>query len=286
MSDEPIAFRDEDAFDRLAGIADLLLVHDRPIDTRTDDSVGRVVSLGDRRQAIMLRRSRGYVPASLPLPEATAHPILACGAELKKRSASPAARGPGWGTTSATSRTTRRSRRLPRVSSTSSACLRSPEVVAHDLHPESCRRSTRSSATSAPNWRPASPRPPGRRTSPNITSREIAVGAIFDGTGYGGDGTVWGGELLCGDIGGFERVGMLMPVRLPAAPRRSGSPGGWRARGSPRPATPPRPPFARGGCPRLGAGRAAGRDRSWISGDIEHGPAVRCGGGAVRTGGG
>ena len=68
---------------RLSGIADLLLVHDRPIETRTDDSVVRVVTLGDRRQAVILRRSRGYVPASLALPVPTACPMLACGAELK-----------------------------------------------------------------------------------------------------------------------------------------------------------------------------------------------------------
>ena len=66
VSDEPIAFEDDDALERLAPIADRFLVHDRPIATRTDDSVARVV----RGAPLLLRRSRGYVPASLELPVA------------------------------------------------------------------------------------------------------------------------------------------------------------------------------------------------------------------------
>ena len=74
VSDEPICFRDGDAIERLGSIADLLLVHDRPIETRTDDSVLRVTS----RRTTVLRRSRGYVPSALPLPgEGTPRPLLA-----------------------------------------------------------------------------------------------------------------------------------------------------------------------------------------------------------------
>ena len=79
VSDEPIAHEDEDALARLAGIADLVLRHDRPIHTRTDDSVLRAVP---RRRPLLLRRSRGFVPDSLPLP-GDGRPLLACGAELK-----------------------------------------------------------------------------------------------------------------------------------------------------------------------------------------------------------
>ena len=80
VSDEPIAFRDEDALERLQGIADLFLLHDREIETRTDDSVVRVVC-ADR--PLLLRRSRGYVPAHVALPVAASEPLLACGAEQK-----------------------------------------------------------------------------------------------------------------------------------------------------------------------------------------------------------
>ena len=83
VSDEPIAYGDEDALERLGGIADLLLVHDRPIQTRTDDSVVRSRRARTGPHAF-LRRSRGYVPAALPLPGGgTPRPLLACGAELK-----------------------------------------------------------------------------------------------------------------------------------------------------------------------------------------------------------
>ena len=79
VSDEPIAYRDDDALERLRGIADVFLMHDRPIETRTDDSVVRVA--GGRPQR--LRRSRGYVPGSIRLPVEAHEPLLACGAELK-----------------------------------------------------------------------------------------------------------------------------------------------------------------------------------------------------------
>jgi hydrogenase maturation protein HypF len=227
VSDEPIVFRDEDALDRLAGIADLWLVHDRPIQTRTDDSVTRVVAVGDRRQAMMLRRSRGYVPASLPLCEATAQPILACGAELKNTFCL-ARGGRAWvghhigdlenyETLVSFTDGIEHFERLFAVT---------PEVVAHDLHPEylSTKYALERDGVRLVGVQHhhahlaavlAEHREPG-----------IAVGAIYDGTGYGSDGTVWGGELLCGDVGGFARVGMLLPVRLPGGARAIKQP--WR----------------------------------------------------------
>src|SRR4029453_8643417 len=78
VSDEPIAYRDDDARERLAGIADRVLLHDRPIHTRTDDSVVRAVE----GRPLMLRRSRGHVPGALALPLA-APALLACGGALK-----------------------------------------------------------------------------------------------------------------------------------------------------------------------------------------------------------
>ncbi len=90
VSDEPIAYGDDDALVRLAGIADLLLFHNRPIETRTDDSVVRAVAVGGPGgevrpsfRPMFMRRSRGYVPASMPLPHPATRPLLACGAELK-----------------------------------------------------------------------------------------------------------------------------------------------------------------------------------------------------------
>src|SRR5215217_2494123 len=78
-SDEPIAYRDEEALDQLGEIADYFLVHDRPIHMRCDDSVLRVVD----REPYQIRRSRGYAPAPLGVAESFARHILACGGELK-----------------------------------------------------------------------------------------------------------------------------------------------------------------------------------------------------------
>src|SRR5690606_28242706 len=78
-SDEPIAHRDEDALERLSGIADAFLVHDRPIHARADDSVVRIF----RERELPVRRSRGYAPAPLRVPAPFPRQVLACGAELK-----------------------------------------------------------------------------------------------------------------------------------------------------------------------------------------------------------
>ena len=79
VSDEPIAYTDDDALARLWDIADAFLLHDRPIETRTDDSVLRVA----RGRPLPMRRSRGAVPSVLAQPPAAPRHVLACGAELK-----------------------------------------------------------------------------------------------------------------------------------------------------------------------------------------------------------
>ena len=134
VSDEPIAYEDGDARERLVGIADLLLVHDRPIETRTDDSVLRVPA---GRRPMFVRRSRGYVPGSLPLPQPARLPILACGAELKntfcvaKGSRAWVSHHVGDLQNYETLRSfTRGIEHLERLFSVQ------PAVVAHDLHPE------------------------------------------------------------------------------------------------------------------------------------------------------
>ena len=211
-SDEPIAYRDEDARERLAHIADLFLLHDRPIETRTDDSVVRVAA--GRTQ--LLRRSRGYVPAETALPVACRAQLLACGAEQKNTFG--VAKGgrawvghhigdlENWETLSSFTEGIAHFQRLFAVE---------PEVVAHDLHPEylSTKHAmeldgVRLVGVQHHHAHLAACLAEHGETGP-------AVGAIFDGTGYGSDGTVWGGELLVGDLSSFERMGMLFPVRLP-----------------------------------------------------------------------
>jgi hydrogenase maturation protein HypF len=217
VSDEPIAFDDEDAAARLAAIADLFLVHDRPIETRTDDSVVRVGAVSGARRTAFLRRSRGYVPAGLALGDGgTPRPLLACGAELK--STFCVAKGErawvshhigdleNYETLRSFTNGISHFQRLFAVD---------PEVVAHDLHPEylSTKYALECEGVELIGVQHhhahlAACLAEAGETSPT-------VGAIFDGTGYGTDGTVWGGEFLFGDVRTFARVGTIVPVPLP-----------------------------------------------------------------------
>jgi hydrogenase maturation protein HypF len=227
VSDEPIAYRDGDALERLAGLVDLFVLHDRPIETRTDDSVVRVVAVGGRRAPTVIRRSRGYVPASLPLRGGTPAPLLACGAELKNTFCL-AKGGRAWvghhigdlenyETLRSFSDGIEHFQRLFAVD---------PQVVAHDLHPEYL--STKY-ALDYPDVRPIGVQHHHAHLAACLAEHGLAgpaVGAIFDGTGYGTDGTVWGGELLYGSREGFERVGHLRAVRMPGGERAIREP--WR----------------------------------------------------------
>jgi hydrogenase maturation protein HypF len=234
-SDEPIAYEDEDALERLRAIADAFLTHDRPIHTRTDDSVVRVVEVDRQRRPIALRRSRGYVPASIELVWRASRPLLACGAELKSTFA--LARGEkawvshhigdlsNWETLRSFREGVTHFERLFAVS---------PSAIAHDLHPEYL--STKYAVE--------------RRDLAEEKERSIeliavqhhhahlaavlaehgergpAVGVIYDGAGYGPDGTAWGGELLVGGLDSFERSGHLRAVRLPGGDAAAREP--WR----------------------------------------------------------
>ena len=227
VSDEPIAYHDEDALERLAPIADLFLVHDRPIQTRTDDSVVRVVSAAGRARDAFLRRSRGYVPASVSLPGGTRAPLLACGAELKNTFC--VAKGDrawlshhvgdlkNYETLRSFAEGVEHFERLFAVE---------PEIVAHDLHPEYL--STKYAAEREGLELVGVQHHHAHLAGCLAEHSEFgpAIGAIFDGTGYGPDGTVWGGELLLGDVASFRRVGRLVPVPLPGGDRAIKQP--WR----------------------------------------------------------
>jgi hydrogenase maturation protein HypF len=218
VSDEPIAFEDADALERLAGIADRFLVHDRPIETRTDDSV--------LRGPIVIRRSRGHVPASLALP-GSRRALLGCGAELKSTFCL-AKGGRAWvGHHVGDLRNweTLRSYR-DGVAHFERLFAVAPEIVAHDLHPDYLstayaleREDVERIAVQHHHAHLAACLAEHGETGP-------AVGAIYDGAGLGADGTIWGGELLAGGLGGFERAGHLWPVRQPGGDAAAREP--WR----------------------------------------------------------
>ena len=216
VSDEPIAYRDEDALARLTPIADLFLVHDRPIETRTDDSVARTATVAGRRRSLLVRRSRGYVPAPLSLPVAAARPLLACGAE-QKNTFCLARDERAWvghhigdlehfATWEAFTTGIDHFQRLFAVT---------PEVVAHDLHPGylSTRYALAREDVELIGVQHHHAHLAACLAEHGVTGP--AVAAIFDGTGFGSDGTVWGGELLVGDLSGYERVGSLRAVAMP-----------------------------------------------------------------------
>jgi hydrogenase maturation protein HypF len=216
VSDEPIAFRDEEAIERLAPIADLLLIHNRAIETRTDDSVIRVVNVAGGRRALPIRRSRGYVPGHLPLPIPARRPVLACGAEQKNTFC--VARGwRAWvghhiGDLEhfATHNAFREG-----VSHFETMFAVTPEIVAHDLHPGylSTAYALERAGVDHVGIQHHHAHLAACLAEHGVTAP--ALGAIFDGTGYGTDGTVWGGELLIGDLSEFTRAGRLRGVTLP-----------------------------------------------------------------------
>ena len=211
LSDEPIAIDNAEALTRLATVADAFLLHDRPIRQRYDDSVVRVV--GERVEPV--RRSRGYAPSPVRLPFTTGVHILAAGPEQKNTFClardSYAFVSQHIGdmenaeTLEAYERTLDTYRSLFRVT---------PELVAYDLHPEYL-----STKYALQLGLPAIGVQHHHAHIAAVTAEhriaEPVVGLAFDGTGYGSDGTIWGGEVLLADWKGFERLAHLRPVRMP-----------------------------------------------------------------------
>ncbi len=231
LSDEPIAIDEVEAVARLGHLADLFLVHDRPVERHTDDSVGWLH--GDELQ--LLRRARGFAP--LPVPIATKLPIvLAVGAHLKN------AVGLGLGSEVVLSQhigDLETPEALAAFQRVVADLLRlweaDPVAIAHDLHPDYL--STRWALRAAAGDESEGPLPPailvaareGRLRLVGAQHHHAhlasclaengvagpALGVTWDGTGYGTDGTIWGGEFLLGNAAGFKRVASLRPFRLP-----------------------------------------------------------------------
>jgi hydrogenase maturation protein HypF len=227
VSDEPIAHADDDALERLAGLADLFLVHDRPIETRTDDSVLRTVRWAGCERRGTVRRSRGLVPAARDLPGGTPRPLLACGAELKNTFCL-ARDQHAWVShhigdleNYATLRSF-----LDGIEHFQRLFAVTPEVVVHDLHPEylSSKYALEREGVSLIGVQHHHAHMAACLAEHGHDGP--ALGLIFDGSGYGSDATIWGGELLYGDRTGFTRAGLLWPVRLPGGERAVREP--WR----------------------------------------------------------
>jgi hydrogenase maturation protein HypF len=213
LSEEPIAIDNDEAFRRLAGVADYFLIHNRDIYLRSDDSVIRRVA-GETR---FLRRSRGYVPRPIFL-KAALPPVLACGAELKntvcitKGNQAFLSQHIGdlenLSTYEFFQKTIAHMQRILDVR---------PEILACDLHPDYL--STRWAEEQEGVQRIYVQHHHAHIVS-CMAEHQIegpVIGVSCDGTGYGPDGTVWGGEVLVADASGFERAAHLAYVPMPGS---------------------------------------------------------------------
>ncbi len=210
-SDEPICIDEREALRRLSGIADLFLVHNRPIVRHVDDSVVRVLN---GRETI-LRRARGYAPLPVSLPKPIA-PALAVGGHLKNTIALNAgsnifiSQHIGDLETEESYRAfTEVIDRFQRVYETK------PESIACDLHPDYL--STKYAERSGIPVRPIQHHHAHIVScmADNLMDGQV-LGVAWDGTGYGTDGTIWGGEFLLATLGHFKRVAHFRTFPLPS----------------------------------------------------------------------
>jgi hydrogenase maturation protein HypF len=211
LSEEPLAYRNDEALQRLGSIADLFLLHNRDIEAPCDDSVARIIA----GRPTVLRRARGYVPGSIAVPAPFARPVLACGALLKNTFCighrDRAYLGPHVGdlenvdTFQAYQDSIARFERFLRVV---------PEIVAHDMHPDLM-------STTYALARTGCTRIAVQHHHAHIVSAMAehgltapVIGVAYDGSGYGPDGTAWGGEVMLARYDTFERIATLRGIRL------------------------------------------------------------------------
>jgi hydrogenase maturation protein HypF len=223
LTEEPIAYQDDDAVRRLAGIADYFLTHNRPIQTRCDDSVTSIV-LG---QELPLRRARGYVPLPIRLQTPCTIPILACGGHLKNTFC--LARGEyaflshhigdleDYRTYQAFAESIEHFKRLFEIT---------PQAVAYDLHPGYLSSQYALTLKDLAHIAVQHHHAHIASCMAENGCEGPVIGVAWDGTGYGTDGRVWGGEFLVTSYTAFERLAHLEEVPLPGGERAIRQP--WR----------------------------------------------------------
>lgn len=213
LSEEPLCADNTEALARLAGIADFHLAHDRAIARPVDDSVVRETAHG---HAILLRRARGYAPAPLTLPGRLKEPVLCVGGHMKNTVAlasgdqvlvSPHLGDLGNAATQAVFERT--------IAMLSELQGSRPGLVVHDLHPDY--------ASTAYAQRLGRPTLAVQHHLAHVLAcllehscaPDDVLGVAWDGTGYGPDGTIWGGEFIRFRGGRATRFARLRPFRLP-----------------------------------------------------------------------
>jgi hydrogenase maturation protein HypF len=221
-SDEPICTDEASVLARLEGIAEMFLVHDRPIARHVDDSIARVL----RDRELLLRRARGYAPLPVLLRTA-APPILAVGAHLKNTVAMAAGGAAFLSQHIGDLETLEATQAFEHVIDSFERLYRvRPEIVACDVHPDYASTHFAQARSGAP----VRVQHHQAHVLACMAENDLTpplLGVSWDGTGYGPDGTVWGGEFFRVTHAGFERFAHLLPFRLPGGeqavrePRRS-----------------------------------------------------------------
>ncbi len=212
VSGEPLETDEQAALTRLGGIADVFLVHDRPIARPLDDSVVRVIA----GRPTVLRAARGIAPVEVALPREAPAPTVACGGQLKAAPALATGRRAVLGAHvgDLDTRAARDAFRA-RLDQLVELHAREPEMAVHDLHPDYA--GTRMAQASGLPARAVQHH--AAHLAACLAENELSpplVGVVWDGTGDGGDGTVWGGEVLRLDGDGtIARLAHLRPFRLP-----------------------------------------------------------------------
>jgi hydrogenase maturation protein HypF len=208
---EPIARTESEAFDRLRGIADAFLVHDRPIQNRCDDSVARVIA----GVPTLLRRSRGWVPSAVPLARALRHAVLGCGAHLKNTFCLARGDAAWLGPHVGDLESLESYRFLGEAVAQLEGLLDfHPDAVAHDLHPDYL--STRY-AEARPEATKIAVQHHHAHVASAMAEHGLAgpvLGLAWDGTGLGPDGSAWGGELLLATYEDCRRLATFRPIAL------------------------------------------------------------------------
>jgi hydrogenase maturation protein HypF len=223
VSEEPIAYKDDDALCRLGEIAEYFLVHDREIHMRCDDSVARTIG----KQELLIRRSRGYAPQPISVALPFVQPILACGAHLKNTFCLGKERHAfmshhigdleNYETWDSFAKGIEHFKNL---------FDNEPSLIAHDLHPEylSTKYAVGVAGLTKIGVQHHHAHIAGCMAEHGL--KGPVIGVAFDGLGYGGDGTIWGGEFLVARLSGYERRAHLRYVLLAGSDRAIREP--WR----------------------------------------------------------
>jgi hydrogenase maturation protein HypF len=211
ISDEPMATTNAEALENLRDIADVFLVHEREIVTRVDDSVARIID----GAPVLLRRARGFVPRAIETAHTFSEPVLACGAHLKNTfciaKGNAAYLGPHIGDLESVATLRAYEAAIERMKTFVGA---TPTLFAHDLHPDYF--STRY-ALAQEGMRTIAVQHHHAHVASAMAEHGLegpVIGIAYDGTGFGTDGTSWGGEILIATYEDYDRFATWRPVPL------------------------------------------------------------------------